>query len=196
MEMSTVFFYLFSAAVLAFGFLTVTTKGLFRSAIYLLFTLTSISALYFLLHFEFIAAVQIIVYVGGIVVLILFSLFLTQQASTSMTRPPLKYIFFSAVVSLAGFSMVWWLLTQHQFPASSAMSTVYQVPQIGKQMLSTGRDGYILPFEAVSILLLAAMIGCIAIAYKPTTPATSNGTTQQLGDVMEVKKEATPEPNS
>lgn len=82
MSSHTFFFYFFSALMLVFGMLTVTTKQLFRSAIYLLFTLINIAALYFMLNYEFIAAVQVVVYVGGIVVLILFSLFLTHQSGT------------------------------------------------------------------------------------------------------------------
>src|SRR5258706_4659099 len=100
MTMSAFFFYLFSAMILTFGLLTVTTTRLFRSAIYLLFTLTNVAALYFILHYEFIAAVQIIVYVGGIVVLILFSLFLTQQAGAHLKRASARQIVFSALASL------------------------------------------------------------------------------------------------
>jgi len=166
-SVSTFFFYLFSALILTFGILSVTTKQLFRSAIYLLFTLINIAALYFMLHYEFIAAVQVVVYVGGIVVLILFSLFLTQQAGTHMARPSLQNVIFSAAISLAGFSLVWWLLSKNEFHAlTGTASSEYQVTQVGRQMLSFGRDGYVLPFEAVSVLLLAALIGCVAIAYK------------------------------
>ena len=168
-SVETFFFYFFSALMLTFGILTVTTKQLFRSAIYLLFTLINISALYFMLHYEFIAAVQVIVYVGGIVVLILFSLFLTQQAGSRLQRPSLQQIVFSSLVCFGGFGFVWFLLSRTEFHPASTASSEYQVAQVGRQMLSMGRDGYILPFEAVSILLLAALIGCIAIAYKPKT---------------------------
>ena len=169
MSVSSFFFYLFSALILTFGVLTVTAKALFRSAIYLLFTLTNISALYFMMQYEFFAAVQIIVYVGGIVVLILFSLFLTQQAGVKLSRPSWKQIAFAFVLASSGFTFVYSLLYSNPFQASTAPAVAgYQVAEIGKQMLNMGRDGYMLPFEAVSILLLAALIGCIAIAYKPT----------------------------
>ncbi len=166
MSVSTFFFYFFSTLMLTFGILTVTTKQLFRSAIYLLFTLINIAALYFMLHYEFIAAVQVIVYVGGIVVLILFSLFLTQQAGTHLASPSLQQIIFSSLASLCGFAFVLWLVSNAQFHLAVNTSSEYNVSDIGRHMLSFGRGGYILPFEAVSILLLAALIGCIAIAYK------------------------------
>ena len=153
--------------ILVFGVLTVATKQLFRSAIYLLFTLINIAALYFMLEFEFIAAVQVVVYVGGIVVLILFSLFLTQQAGVHLAIPSRQQVIFSSLISLGGFGFVWWLLLQTEFRSAAGAPAEYQITMVGKQMLSFGRDGYILPFEAVSILLLAALIGCVAIAYKP-----------------------------
>ena len=166
MSVSTFFFYFFSALILTFGILTVTTKQLFRSAIYLLFTLINIAALYFMLNYEFIAAVQVVVYVGGIVVLILFSLFLTQQAGTHLTILPVRQILFPTIISLAGFGLVWGLVLNNEFISTGVATNEYQVGMVGRQMLSFGRDGYVLPFEAVSILLLAALIGCVAIAYK------------------------------
>jgi NADH-quinone oxidoreductase subunit J len=166
MSVSTFFFYFFAALILTFGILTVTTKQLFRSAIYLLFTLINIAALYFMLNYEFIAAVQVVVYVGGIVVLILFSLFLTQQAGTHLVKLPARQLIFPAFISLAGFGLVWWLLLGTTFSAPAISNSEYQVRMVGKQMLSFARDGYVLPFEAVSILLLAALVGCVAIAYK------------------------------
>src|SRR6476659_6120598 len=115
MGVSTFFFYFFSALILTFGILTVSTKQLFRSAIYLLFTLINIAALYFMLNYEFIAAVQVVVYVGGIVVLILFSLFLTQQAGTHLVILPLRQIIFPIFISLAGFGLVMWMLMNNEF---------------------------------------------------------------------------------
>jgi NADH-quinone oxidoreductase subunit J len=82
-----------------------TTRKIFRSAIWLLFSLIGIAALYFWLQVEFIAAVQIIVYVGGIVVLIIFSIFLTQQSGNEMPKQPLK-----RTISLC-FGCVIWLWT-------------------------------------------------------------------------------------
>ena len=166
MSTYTFFFYFFSLMILVSGILTVTTRRLFRSAIYLLFTLINISALYFMLEYEFIAAVQVVVYVGGIVVLILFSLFLTQQAGTHMAKPAWQQVISSVAMSLAGFGLVWWLLSTAEFHAVIGAAGGYQVSRVGMQMLSFGREGYVLPFEAVSILLLAALIGCVAIAYK------------------------------
>ena len=86
MSASAVVFYILSLFILASGLLAVTSRKIFRSAIWLLFSLTGIAGLYFWLQMEFIAAVQIVVYVGGIVVLIIFSIFLTQQSGRTCLR--------------------------------------------------------------------------------------------------------------
>ncbi len=80
MDASAIIFYVISAFILGSGLLAVTTRKIFRSAIWLLFSLIGVAALYFWMQVEFIAAVQIVVYVGGIVVLIIFSVFLTQRS--------------------------------------------------------------------------------------------------------------------
>jgi NADH-quinone oxidoreductase subunit J len=82
-------FYILAAFILGTAVLSVTTTKIFRSAIWLLFSLIGIAGLYFWLEVEFIAAVQIVVYVGGIVVLIIFSIFLTQQSGKEMPKPPM-----------------------------------------------------------------------------------------------------------
>ena len=166
METGKIIFYLISIMIVIFGLLTVTTRKLFRSAIYLLFTLINVAALYFCLNYEFIAAVQIVVYVGGIIVLILFSLFLTQQAGLDLPKPPLARIMLAASLSVFGFIFVFLLFSFSSSSLEVAEPVEVTMKVIGTQMLSFTRNGYVLPFEVVSILLLAAMIGCIAIAFR------------------------------
>jgi NADH-quinone oxidoreductase subunit J len=172
MNASAIIFYIISAFILAAGLLAMTTRRIFRSAIWLLFSLIGVAALYFWLEVEFIAAVQIIVYVGGIVVLIIFSIFLTQQSGNEMPRQPLKRVIASVLAVLFGFGLTFlqiWKFNFQPIPKSFDWS----VSQIGLQMLGTKSGGYALPFEVVSMLLLAAMIGCIVIAMK--APAATNG---------------------
>ena len=146
--------------------LAVTSRKIFRSAIWLLFSLVGIAALYFWMQVEFIAAVQIVVYVGGIVVLIIFSIFLTQESGKEMPKPQLRKTIFSILAVLFGFGASYNLISEYGFKPSAQPFTV-SVSEMGTQMLSTTEHGYILPFEVVSMLLLAAMIGCIVIAMKP-----------------------------
>jgi len=166
MSATAVLFYILSFFILATGLLAVTAKKIFRSAIWLLFSLTGIAGLYFWLQMEFIAAVQIVVYVGGIVVLIIFSIFLTQQAGKELPAPLRGRTFFSALAAIAGFCLTFNLICHYAFKPGSNQVIDAGVSRIGAQMLSTSEHGYVLPFEVVSILLLAAMIGCIVIAIK------------------------------
>ncbi len=163
---SQIIFYLLSAFLLGTGLLAVTSTKVFRSAIWLLFSLTGIAALYFWLQAEFVAAVQIAVYVGGIVVLIIFSVFLTQQAGKELPKPGLKKIVWSLAAVLVGFGFTYHLISNHAFKPASTKPFAVSVSEMGTQMLSPTEHGYILPFEVVSVLLLAAMIGCIVIAMK------------------------------
>jgi NADH-quinone oxidoreductase subunit J len=168
MNGSTIIFYLLAALTLVCGVLSVTTRQIFRAAIYLLFSLIGIAGFYFWLQYEFIAAVQVIVYVGGIVVLIIFSIFLTQQAGEKLPRQKIGRTIFSALAVFCAFALTMIQVFQHEFIEVKASKPV-TVADIGQKMLSTDEGGYALPFEVISILLLAAMIGCIVIALRSKT---------------------------
>ena len=166
MTASAIIFYGISALVLGGGLLAVTSRKIFRSAIWLLASLVGVAGIYFWMQVEFIAAVQIIVYVGGIVVLIIFSIFLTHQSGKELPKPPAKRTLFSVLAALLGFAFTYNLIQGFSFAPSTLPFSV-AVRDIGRQMLSPTDYGYVLPFEVVSMLLLAAMIGCIVIAMKP-----------------------------
>ena len=169
MSASAIIFYLLAAMILATGFLSVTSRKIFRSAIWLLFSLVGIAGLYFWMELEFIAAVQIIVYVGGIVVLILFSIFLTEKAGDQMPKPMRSRMIFSLLAIGLGFALTYQLISKNNFSTIMSMPFRLRVSDIGTQMLSTTEHGYVLPFEVVSMLLLAALVGCIVIAMKKET---------------------------
>ncbi len=184
MNGSTIIFYLLAALTLGSALLAVTTRMIFRAAIYLLFALIGIAGIYFWLHYEFIAAVQIVVYVGGIVVIIIFSIFLTQQAGDLLPKQNLSRQLFSALAAFCGMALVILQLAQHEFVATGNAAIEPSVANIGYQMLGTDHNGYALPFEVVSILLLAALIGCIVIAASPNP---SEGGEQSKGLKNEIK---------
>lgn len=166
MNVSTFIFYVLAAVILGGALLAVTSLKIFRSAIYLLFSLIGIAGLYFYMNYEFIAAVQIVVYVGGIIVLIIFSIFLTHESGGDMKMPAMKRMIFSGLSCLFAFELVMMFIRKEEFYATENPHVEASVHNIGSQMLSTSEHGYILPFEVVSMLLLAAMIGCIVIAMK------------------------------
>jgi NADH-quinone oxidoreductase subunit J len=165
MSASAVIFYILAIWVLGAGVLAVTTRHIFRSAIYLLGSLVGIAGIYFWMEVEFIAAVQIVVYVGGIVVLIIFSIFLTQQSGLKMPATSVSRNQAALIAVLLGFLLTCSLINQYGFEAVNESFNL-PVERIGTQMLNYGDGGFVLPFEVVSILLLAAMIGAIVIALK------------------------------
>ena len=188
MTASQIIFYILAVFILGTAILSVTTAKIFRSAIWLLFSLIGIAGLYFFLEVEFIAAVQIIVYAGGIVVLVIFSIFLTQQAGKKMARPSLVRTLASVLSVIFGFALTWLLIEQHRFQKVTK-DFDWSVSKIGEQLMGTEKDGFALPFEVMSLLLLAAMIGCIVIAMKspdrpapPTLPESSPAGDPATGD--------------
>ncbi len=166
MSAASIIFYIVAAFILGTGILAVTTRKIFRASIWLLFSLIGIAALYFWMQLEFLAAVQIIVYVGGIVVLIIFSIFLTIKSGDEMPKPILTRSIFAALAVLFGSGFLLRLISLYTFKPTSTTVFNLNVNQIGIQMLDTKNYGYLLPFELISMLLLAAMIGCIVIAMK------------------------------
>lgn len=186
MTASAIIFYIISACILVSGVLAMTTRKIFRSAIWLLFSLIAVAALYFWLQVEFIAAVQIIVYVGGIVVLIIFSIFLTQQSGKEMPKQSAGRLLASLLAVLCGAGLTVLQIWKHDFKAGSQFFD-WSVARIGSAMLSTTTGGYALPFEVVSMLLLAAMIGCIVIAMKPS-PASANKTSEEVIEKIESER--------
>jgi len=167
MSGSTIIFYMLAALTLVSGLFAVGTRQIFRAAIFLLFSLIGVAGLYFWMQYEFIAAVQIVVYVGGITVLIIFSIFLTQQAGEKMPKQKLTRQIFSALAAFCGFALIILQVFQHTFIGTTNNAEEPNVTNIGNQMLGVNKSGYALPFEVVSMLLLAALIGCIVIAMKP-----------------------------
>ena len=166
MEGSTIIFYLLAALTLVSGILAVSTRQIFRAAIFLLFSLIGIAGLYFWMQFQFIAAVQIVVYVGGITVLIIFSIFLTQKAGEKMPKQKIGRQIFSALAAFCGFALVMVQVYQYTFSSTVNEAVSPTVENIGNRMLSVGEGGFALPFEVVSMLLLAALVGCIVIAMR------------------------------
>lgn len=167
MDIKLILFYVVCALILFFGYKTVSTAKFFRAAIYLLLTLFLTAGLYFMMAYNFIALVQIMVYVGGIVVLILFSILLTQSSDMEATPASLWKKITALAVSVTGFLAVSYLLINHNFPGDKlAGASDLKIQNIGNQLLNFSETGYILPFELITILLLAVLVGSILIAFR------------------------------
>ncbi|MBW8326249.1 MAG: NADH-quinone oxidoreductase subunit J [Prolixibacteraceae bacterium] len=164
--MNVFLFYLFSGIILICSLLTITTRKILRAAVYLLCVLLATAGLYFMLNYQFMAAVQLTLYAGGIVVLIIFSILLTSHISHRFKHPDLVKLIMGVSTAVVGAGLVIATLLSHSFQAGSAPELPVDMTVIGTQLLSTEKNGYVLPFELISILLLAAMIAAIVIAKK------------------------------
>lgn len=166
MSLNIILFYLFSAVILVFSLLSITTRRILRAAVYLLLVLIATSGLYFMLKYQFMAAIQLTLYAGGIVVLIIFSILLTSHITHRFKHPDLAKLIMGVSVALVGSGIVIATLLTNSFGIALEPELDVNMNVIGEQLLSTEKNGYVLPFELISILLLAAMVAAIVIAKK------------------------------
>lgn len=170
--MERILFYLLSFIAVASAIASVTNKKMLRSVVYLLFSLIAISGFYFMIDYNFLAAIQLTVYAGGIIVLIIFSVLLVHHIEMKLEMAKTSRKLLSALITSLGAATVIYTLFQHPFNvATQSESTTTKA--IGERLLSTTEGGFILPFELISVLLLASMIGAIIIA-KGTKLTTKN----------------------
>ena len=98
--------------------------------------------------------------------MIIFSILLTSHISQKFEGAELKKSIFSALASLAGAILCIVTILDYKFSATTEAAQEVNMRLIGKSLLSVGNDGYVLPFEVISILLIAAMVAAIVIAKK------------------------------
>ena len=169
MLIDTVSFYLFALMVLGGGVLTITRRSAVHSAISLIVSLLGVAGLYLLQQAEFLFAVQIVLYVGGIMVLFLFVIMLVNLDMAAKERQfNRQWLVALAAVAAAGAQIGYFIYRgQGAFriaPASSAPPA----PGMGntEALADVLFSEYLLPFELVSVLLLAAVVGSVVMAKK------------------------------
>jgi NADH-quinone oxidoreductase subunit J len=154
-------FYVLAAIVVISALMVVSLKNVFHSALALILCLFCVAGIYILLNAEFVAAVQVLVYVGAVSVLMIFAVMLTTNLSSksiihvNKNRLPAVFvclIFAIGAIFLIANTMIW--------PLSTAELPADNIGTIGKLMMTD----FMLPFEIVSILMLAALIGAITLA--------------------------------
>ena len=148
--------------MIVFAIASVTSRQMLRSVIYLLFVLIGVAGIYFLIDYNFLAAVQLTVYAGGIIVLVIFSVLLVHHIEMELEMAKLSKKLLTGLVCLIGLGVFLSTIYSTDFiVVENYKSTT--VEDIGMGLLSYEAGGFILPFEVISILLLAAMIGAIII---------------------------------
>ena len=158
-------FWVLAAAMTFAAIRVVTTRNVIHAALYLVVTLLGAATIYVLLYAEFVAWVQVLVYVGAIVVLMLFGLMLTR-ADIGKSNFDNDQRLLAAVCAAAMFGVMSYVLVDafegQEIDLSRTEGTTAE--SVGDAIFSA----YVLPFEVVSVLLLAALVGAVVIARRDT----------------------------
>lgn len=160
--MEKIVFYILALIMIVFAIASVTSRQMLRSVIYLLFVLIGVAGIYFLIDYNFLAAVQLTVYAGGIIVLVIFSVLLVHHIEMELEMAKLSKKLLTGLVCLIGLGVFLATIYSNEFAVVENYKST-TVEDIGMGLLSYEAGGFILPFEVISILLLAAMIGAIII---------------------------------
>ncbi len=157
-----IIFYLFAALILVSGFLVVTSKNIVHAAFYLLFTFFGVAGIYALLGADFISVVQIMVYVGGILVLILFGVMLTNKMTNVDIRTGTVKILPAAIIVGIFAGAVIAMMVKTAWYTNPGVIPATTIPALGKTLITQ----YVLIFELLGMLLLVALIGAASIARR------------------------------
>lgn len=171
----TLLFYGFALSAVLLAIAVVTTPLILRAAVYLMGVLGITAGFYLLLGMEFLAGVQVLVYVGGIVVLFVFAMMLTHSSALQEEKPKSHRRIFGLISALTFFGVTSVVILKTEFPIfirgiSEVSALPNDTPEIGKRLLDLSGQGYVLPFEVISLLLLSALVGGIVIARKTQAP--------------------------
>ncbi len=163
-------FCILAVVILGSAILCVSTKRIMRAATFLLFVLFGVAGIYFLLDYTFLGAAQISVYAGGVTMLYIFAIQLVSKRTLQglVERFKGSRVAGGALISLIGLATVVVVLLKNKFidAAASVADTEVPMSQIGNALMGSGKYQYVLPFEFISVFLLACIIGGILIARK------------------------------
>ena len=162
MNFYDIIFYLFAAITIVSAIVVVNAKNIIHAAFSLLLTLFGVSGIYILLGADFLAIVQIMVYVGGILILLLFGVMLTNKITNVEIRTGAVYVL-PAIIVVGVFTAIWVsIITSTNWHTGS-----FEIPQTTTKMLGhLLLTDYVLVFELLAILLLIALIGAASIARR------------------------------
>ena len=163
-------FCILAVVILGSAIMCVMTKRIMRAATYLLFVLFGIAGMFFLLDYTYLGAAQIAVYAGGITVLFVFAIQLVSKRTRQGMVERLKgnRVVGGALISLIGLATVVAVILKNQFVNEAAKLADKEISMdvIGNALVGSEKYQYVLPFEFISVFLLACIIGGIMIARK------------------------------
>lgn len=171
--MERIIFYILALMMIASAIASVSSRKMLRSVIYLLFVLSGVAGIFFLIDYNFLAAVQLTVYAGGIIVLMIFSVLLVHHIEMKLEVAKTSKRIGVALACIIGAGTFINTIYSYDFNVVG-IETTTTTTEIGTGLLSYQAGGFILPFEVISVLLLAAMVGAIIIAKGKKLDSTNN----------------------
>jgi NADH-quinone oxidoreductase subunit J len=162
MELTTILFYLFALVTIGSAAVVVFSRNIVHSAFSLMFTLMGVAALYVLLYADFLAATQLLVYVGGILILILFGVMLTSQGYTISFKSITVNLVPASILSVAAAALLIYAFATTPWTIKEVEERTDTVHELGMMLMSD----YILPFIVAGVLLLVAIIGAILMSTR------------------------------
>jgi len=158
--MEAMVFYLFAFLIVISALAVVTLRNIFHCALFLILCLFSVAGVYVLLHAEFLAVVQVLLYVGAVAILMIFAIMLTSKLAGREIQMTNEQTFLGLFLSFVLLFGLVYALRGTLFRIVAEGPSPQSTLQIGRLLMTD----YVLPFELVSVLLLAALIGAIVIA--------------------------------
>lgn len=162
-------FIILAVVILGSAVMCVTTTRIMRAATFMLFVLFGVAGLYFLLDYTYLGAAQISVYAGGVTMIYVFAIQLVGKRTLQgiVERVKCSRAICGACVSFVGFAVVTLVLLKNHFLTTLVISDE-EVPMklIGHALLGSEKYQYVLPFEFISVFLLACIIGGIVVSRK------------------------------
>lgn len=153
-------FYVLAAITVLSAILVATLPNIVYSAVALLFTFVGVAGLYVFLSADFLAATQVLVYIGGILILIMFAVFLSNRISDVKISNPARFSWQAALICLALFGVLSYTAVKTPFLVKQGLTYQPTTAEIGELLMTR----YLLPFEVASVLLLAALIGAALLS--------------------------------
>jgi len=162
MNSTQVIFIILSAVALIGALGVVVSRKLFHAAIFLVLSFVGVAGYYVLLEAEFLAAIQILVYVGAIAILIIFAIMLSRRLMSPEFRASNEQWLWALVAGVALFVILVVILVQVNWPVAESIVRDGTVSELGQALVDP--DQYLLVFEVASVLLLVALVGAVLIA--------------------------------
>lgn len=166
MDINLIIFASLAFVMIVAALFAVTSSRIMRATTELLFVLFGTAGLYFMLHYTFLGAAQITVYAGGIVVMFIFVVLLIGKGSVDVTQTSLRRYLAGTAVALTGMVTTIYLINTTDFQAVNFTGGGVEMKELGMVLMGTDKYNFILPFEVMSVLLLACTVGAIMIARK------------------------------